>query len=72
MRWSRILTGAAVAALLLPAVAVQAQQALAPKVPPPQHSGSAPPAAIAPVATPATTVPLAPTAPSVPAAARFH
>ncbi len=66
MRWSRILTGAAVAALLLPAFAVQAQ---APKVQPPQHSGSAPPAAIAPVAAPATTVPLAPTAPSVPAAA---
>jgi biopolymer transport protein ExbB len=63
MQLARILRGAAVAALLLPAFAVQAQQAQAPGVQPPQQSGSAPPATVA----AATTAPLAPAAPSVPA-----
>jgi biopolymer transport protein ExbB len=68
MRLSRILMGAAVAALLFPAFAVQAQ---APKVQPPQQSGSAPPATVAPAAAPpsALAAPIAPAAPSVPAAA---
>jgi biopolymer transport protein ExbB len=67
MRLSRILLGAAVATLLLPAFTVQAQQAQAPKVQPPQQSGGASPVAVAPVAAPAKVAPIAPAAPSVPA-----